>query len=140
MTNNRTEIFPGIFGMKWHATSMLRVCNFTPGVLSGYQFYVLKGFSQAQGGMFGAAPPPPPRYVLNQLPPPPTSPRDTHLKLIRSNFVVHGCIDGYSRLVVHLNVSTNNLASTALNYFFESVTEYGIPGKIRVDGGSEFPY
>ena len=56
--------------MKWHATSMLRVCNFTPGVLSGYQFYVLKGFSQAQGGMLGAAPPPP-RYVLNQLPPPP---------------------------------------------------------------------
>ena len=58
--------------MKWHATSMLRVCNFTPGVLSGYQF-TFKGFSQAQGGMFGAAPPPPPPPLCFEpiAPPPP---------------------------------------------------------------------
>ena len=73
MTNNRTQIFPGIFGMKWHGTSMLRVCNFTPGVLSGYQFYILKGFSQAQGGISGAAPslPPPPPLCFEPIPPPP---------------------------------------------------------------------
>ena len=63
---------------------------------------------------------------------------DTHHKIIRWKFVVHGCIDGYSRLITHLKVTTDNLASTALNFFFESTKEYGIPGRIRVDGGSEF--
>ena len=63
---------------------------------------------------------------------------DTNHKLIRWNFVVNGCTDGFSRLVTHLDASTNNLAITALEYFFSSVLEYGVPGRIRVDGGSEF--
>ena len=56
----------------------------------------------------------------------------------RWNFVVHGCIDGYSRLVTHLSVATNNFAETSLNLFTKGVEEYGIPSRIRVDGGSEF--
>ena len=63
---------------------------------------------------------------------------DTHHKLIRWNFVTYGCIDGKSRLVVSLNVATNNYAITALHNFFDSVVEYAVPGKVRVDGGSEF--
>ena len=63
---------------------------------------------------------------------------DTNHKLIRWNFVVNGCIDGLSRLVTHLGVSTNNLAITALNFFVSSVLEYGVPGRIRIDGGYEF--
>ena len=65
---------------------------------------------------------------------------DTNHKLIRWNFVIHGSIDGYSRLVTHLNVSTDNLALTALEYFFASVKEYDIPSRVRVDGGSEFAH
>ena len=63
---------------------------------------------------------------------------DTNHKLIRWNFVVNGCVDGLSRLVTNLGVSTNNLAITALNFFFSSVMEYGVPGRIRIDGGYEF--
>ena len=65
---------------------------------------------------------------------------DTHHKLIRWNFVTYGCIDGKSRLVTHLGVSTNNEAMTALDYFFSSVIEFGIPGRVRADGGNEFSH
>ncbi|XP_066932125.1 uncharacterized protein [Clytia hemisphaerica] len=63
---------------------------------------------------------------------------DTHHKLIRWNFVTHGCIDGFSRLVSMLKVSADNLASTALNFFVEGIKEYGIPSRLRLDKGSEF--
>jgi hypothetical protein len=43
---------------------------------------------------------------------------DSHHKLIRWNFVTHGCIDGISRLVTYFGVSTNNEALTAFNFFF----------------------
>ena len=58
--------------------------------------------------------------------------------LFRWNFVFHGCIDGYSRLVTHLKIHTNNLASMAYECFRSSCLEYGTPGKIRIDGGGEF--
>ena len=58
--------------------------------------------------------------------------------LFRWNFVVHGCIDRYSRLVTHLEIHTNNLASTAYECFRRSCLEYGIPGKICIDGSGEF--
>ena len=32
-------------------------------------------------------------------------------------------------------ISTNNLPITAMNFFFSSVMKYGVPGRIRVDGG-----
>ena len=65
---------------------------------------------------------------------------DTHHKLIRWNFVTHGCIDGYSRLVTYLGVSTNNEAITAFNFFSSSVVEFGVPGRVRADGGREFTH
>ena len=37
-----------------------------------------------------------------------------------------------------LHVSTNNRADTALNIFRGAVHEYGVPSRVRVDGGSEF--
>lgn len=63
---------------------------------------------------------------------------DSHHKLIRWNFVIHGSIDGYSRFIPMLRVSINNLAKTALDFFFESIKSCGIPGRVRGDGGSEF--
>ena len=43
-------------------------------------------------------------------------------KLIRWWFVVHGGVDGYSRLPVYLKVSPNNRADTALTAFQEAVS------------------
>ncbi|KAK3702165.1 hypothetical protein QZH41_015071, partial [Actinostola sp. cb2023] len=39
---------------------------------------------------------------------------DGHHKLILWRIVVHGGIDGYSRVIVFLKTSTNNMASTVL--------------------------
>lgn len=36
-------------------------------------------------------------------------------KLIRWGFVVHGCIDGFSRMITYLKCATNNKASTVLD-------------------------
>ncbi|XP_057301646.1 uncharacterized protein LOC130636069 [Hydractinia symbiolongicarpus] len=63
---------------------------------------------------------------------------DSHHKLIRWNFVIHGIIDGYSRFVPMLRISTDNLAKTAFDFFLESIRSCGIPGRMRADGGSEF--
>ena len=62
---------------------------------------------------------------------------DTNHKLIAWRFVIHGCIDGYSRTVTHLNCATNNLAVTALQYFQEGVRKYGLPSRVRGDCGVE---
>lgn len=58
-------------------------------------------------------------------------------KLIRWGFVVHGGIDGYSRLVVFLKCATNNRAETVMSSFLESTRRYGIPSRVRSDYGGE---
>ena len=63
---------------------------------------------------------------------------DTHHKLIRWKLVIDGCIDGYSRVIPYLKAHTNNLAITALDDFLNGVKEFGVPGRVRADGGSEF--
>ena len=45
---------------------------------------------------------------------------DGHHKLIRWRLVVHGGIDGYSRIPVFLKVAANNKADTVLSAFFRS--------------------
>lgn len=42
---------------------------------------------------------------------------DSNYKRISWRFVIHRCIDGYSWTITHLNCATNNLATTALQYF-----------------------
>ena len=49
--------------------------------------------------------------------------------------VIHGGIDGYSRLITYLKVSSNNYASTVLSAFSAAVEEYGTPSRIRIDKG-----
>ena len=62
---------------------------------------------------------------------------DGHHKLIRWRIVVHGGIDGYSRLVVFLNAATNNRADTVLDAFLRGVNSYGLPSRVRCDKGGE---
>ena len=64
---------------------------------------------------------------------------DGHHSLIRWKYVIHGCIDGKSRKVMYLNVSTNNLASTNLALFYHAINEnQGLwPSRVRVDYGVE---
>ena len=51
--------------------------------------------------------------------------------------MVHGGIDGYSRLVVFLRCSSNNQSATMLSCFQKGVETYGLPNKVRSDLGGE---
>ncbi|XP_022294438.2 uncharacterized protein LOC111104661 isoform X2 [Crassostrea virginica] len=62
---------------------------------------------------------------------------DGNHKLIRWRFIIHGGIDGYSRVPVFLAVNTNNKADTVLQNFVEAVQRWGLPEKVRSDKGGE---
>ena len=62
---------------------------------------------------------------------------DGHHKLVRWRIVVHGGIDGYSRLVVFLKASSNNKAETMLASFLAAVNNFGLPSRVRCDKGGE---
>ncbi|XP_041864185.1 uncharacterized protein LOC121654221 [Melanotaenia boesemani] len=62
---------------------------------------------------------------------------DGNHKLIRWRIVVHGGVDGFSRLIVYLGGATNNRASTVLDSFLSAVSQYGVPSRVRSDKGGE---
>ena len=62
---------------------------------------------------------------------------DGHHKLISWKIVIHGCIDGYSRMITFMNVADNNRAETVLVAFQQAVAEYGWPSRVRSDRGKE---
>ncbi|XP_014830574.1 PREDICTED: uncharacterized protein LOC106908860 isoform X1 [Poecilia mexicana] len=62
---------------------------------------------------------------------------DGNMRLIRWGFVVHGGIDGCSRLITYLNCSTDNRASTVLFHFLKATGLYGLPSRVRSDHGGE---
>ena len=59
------------------------------------------------------------------------------LLLCRWKLVIHGAIDGFSRLPVYLQCSDNNCASTVLLCFIAAADTYGLPVRIRCDQGVE---
>ena len=62
---------------------------------------------------------------------------DGNHKLIRWKFVVHGGIDGFSRLCVYLGCATNNRAATVRDLFYVATSEFGWPSRVRSDHGME---
>lgn len=55
----------------------------------------------------------------------------------RWRLVIHGGIDGFSRMIVFLRCSTNNLASTVLDCFVQAVRSFGLPSRVWSDKGGE---
>lgn len=62
---------------------------------------------------------------------------DGNHKLIRWRVVIHGGVDGFSRLIVFLGASDNNRQQTVLTHFLGACALYRIPSRIRVDDGGE---
>lgn len=62
---------------------------------------------------------------------------DGHHSLIRWGLVVHGGIDGFSRLIVYLYCSSNNCASTVTQLFERACSLFGVPSRARSDRGGE---
>ncbi|KAJ8514850.1 hypothetical protein ONZ45_g7659 [Pleurotus djamor] len=62
---------------------------------------------------------------------------DGNHDLIRWRFVVHAFIDGKSRFVTALQISSNNRKETVLQVFLGAIDEYGLPIRVRGDHGVE---
>ncbi|KAJ8075899.1 hypothetical protein PM082_021531 [Marasmius tenuissimus] len=62
---------------------------------------------------------------------------DGHHALIRWGIIVHGFIDGHSRLITALRAANNNYASTVLLLFLMACMIYGVPSRLRGDHGTE---
>ena len=55
----------------------------------------------------------------------------------RWRMVIHGGVDGFTRIPVFLKCSTNNRAETVLDAFLKATQEYGLPSRVRSDKGGE---
>ena len=62
---------------------------------------------------------------------------DGNHKLIKYRLVIHGGIDGFSRLITYISCASNNRADTVLNEFLKATERYGTPSRIRSDMGGE---
>ena len=62
---------------------------------------------------------------------------DGNHKLIKWRLVIHGGIDGFSRLVTFLKCSNNNRSDTVLSAFTAATTDFGVPSRVRSDHGGE---
>lgn len=51
--------------------------------------------------------------------------------------MAHGCIDGFSCMIIYLHCATNNYADTVLDLFLGGTTEYGLSFRVLGDHGGE---
>ena len=56
---------------------------------------------------------------------------------IRWRIVIHGGIDGFSRMIVYLKASGSNRASTVLKSFLDAVEEFNLPSRVQSHKGGE---
>ena len=54
---------------------------------------------------------------------------DGHHSLIRWGFVIHGCIEGFSRVITFLRCSTDQ--SSVMSHFEDAIWQYGLPSRVR---------
>ncbi len=57
--------------------------------------------------------------------------------LIRWGIIIHGFIDGYSRLITALRANNNNTGQAVLELFLQACAVYGVPFRLRGDHGVE---
>lgn len=57
--------------------------------------------------------------------------------LIRWGIVIHGFVDGYSRLITGMQAANNNRGETVLRLFHRAARNYGVPIRLRGDHGTE---
>ena len=62
---------------------------------------------------------------------------DSHHSLVDWGFLIHGGIDGFSRLVVYLHCSTNNRKDTVTRLFRSASERYHWPSRVRSDHSGE---
>ena len=62
---------------------------------------------------------------------------DSNHKLIAYLFVLHGCVDGYSRAIMFLHCKPDNKSTTVLKMFIDAVEHYGLSLCVRGDRGVE---
>ena len=62
---------------------------------------------------------------------------DGHHSLVTWGFVIHGGIDGFSRLIVYLKCSTNNRSNTVSDLFLTATQNFEWPSRVRSDHGGE---
>ena len=64
---------------------------------------------------------------------------DGHDKLKPFGFSIHGCLDGFSRKVLWLEVGpTNKMPEVVAKYYLDTVKDSGgVPVKVKADDGTE---
>ena len=62
---------------------------------------------------------------------------DGNMSLIRWRVIIHGGVDGFSRVITYLKCSSNNRSSTVLKHFIAGTSTYGCPSRVRSDRGGE---
>ncbi len=62
---------------------------------------------------------------------------DANHKLIRWRLVIHGCVEGYSRIVTFLCCSNNNWSEAVVESFVNATQKFCTPFRVRTDLGGE---
>ena len=60
---------------------------------------------------------------------------DGYHKFNTLEIVIHGPIDGHSRIIMNLQCNNNNLAGTVLHLFLDAISIHSLLSRVRADFG-----